>query len=199
MLIAKKVPPSEYQQVEFIESTGTQWIDTGIIPSATSKLEATAQFTVDYSGIEANYLCGITGGTGRLAFGYAGTQSKTLFSVMIGGKNFKGLVYFDTAKRIFSISGDGYVRVGDVSDKYDVSEFTGQYTIPIFAARRSTGIAYYSSMKLFNYKLYDGEILLRDFIPCYRKSDNEIGLYDLVTKTFYTNQGTGEFLKGEEV
>ena len=30
-------------------------------------------------------------------------------------------------------------------------------------------------------------------IPCVRKSDNKPGMYDTVTKTFYTNAGNGEF------
>ena len=34
------------------------------------------------------------------------------------------------------------------------------------------------------------------FIPCYRKIDNVIGMYDLIGKTFYFNQGTGSFTKG---
>lgn len=38
-----------------------------------------------------------------------------------------------------------------------------------------------------------------DLIPCYRKSDVEIGMYDLVSKTFLTNAGTGTFTKGGDV
>lgn len=38
-----------------------------------------------------------------------------------------------------------------------------------------------------------------EFVPCYRKSDGEIGMYDTVSKTFYTNAGTGTFLKGADV
>lgn len=41
--------------------------------------------------------------------------------------------------------------------------------------------------------------LVRKFIPCVRNEDNKIGMYDYITKNFYTNQGTGEFLKGEDV
>ncbi|MBR3423660.1 MAG: hypothetical protein IKG80_04140 [Clostridia bacterium] len=37
------------------------------------------------------------------------------------------------------------------------------------------------------------------YVPCYRKSDNEIGLYDLVTDDFLTNAGTGTFRKGGNV
>lgn len=36
-------------------------------------------------------------------------------------------------------------------------------------------------------------------VPCYRKSDGVIGMYDTVSKTFYTNEGTGAFTKGADV
>ena len=48
-------------------------------------------------------------------------------------------------------------------------------------------------------KIYDGETLIRDMIPCYRKSDNKPGMYDTVNGTFYTNAGTGEFVVGPDV
>lgn len=40
---------------------------------------------------------------------------------------------------------------------------------------------------------------IRNFIPCYRKSDNEPGMYDTITGTFYTNSGTGTFTVGNDV
>ena len=48
-------------------------------------------------------------------------------------------------------------------------------------------------------EFYISEELKRNFIPCYRKSDNVIGMYDLVEEKFYTNQGNGEFLKGRDI
>lgn len=39
----------------------------------------------------------------------------------------------------------------------------------------------------------------RNFIPCYRKSDMKPGMYDTVTGTFYTNQGSGEFILGPSI
>ena len=41
--------------------------------------------------------------------------------------------------------------------------------------------------------------LIYDFIPCYRKSDNVAGMYDLVSEQFFTNVGTGEFIVGPNV
>lgn len=36
-------------------------------------------------------------------------------------------------------------------------------------------------------------------VPCYRKSDNEIGMYDMFSGNFYTNAGTGKFSKGSDI
>jgi hypothetical protein len=72
-----------------------------------------------------------------------------------------------------------------------------------------TGAYSPAKIKLYYARYYDNLILVRDFIPCYVNTEvvnNEItylagtiGLYDLVENKFYTNQGTGEFLKGNEV
>ena len=56
-----------------------------------------------------------------------------------------------------------------------------------------------SKAKCYYAKIWEDDVLVRNFIPCYRKSDNEPGLYDTVNKVFYTNSGTGEFLVGPEV
>ena len=53
--------------------------------------------------------------------------------------------------------------------------------------------------KTYYFKIYKNKKLIRHFIPCYRKSDGVIGLYDLVNDVFYTNSGTGEFEKGADV
>ena len=54
-------------------------------------------------------------------------------------------------------------------------------------------------MRLYYLKMYSDGDLVRDYVPCYRKSDSVIGLYDLVSKTFYTNQGSGTFTKGGDI
>ena len=53
-------------------------------------------------------------------------------------------------------------------------------------------------LKLYYFEMYDNDILIRHYIPCYRKSDGKIGLYDIVEGKFYTNEGEGEFLKGKD-
>ena len=45
----------------------------------------------------------------------------------------------------------------------------------------------------YSFKIWKGDTMIRDFVPCYRKSDNVAGMYDLLNNTFYTNNGTGSF------
>ncbi len=54
------------------------------------------------------------------------------------------------------------------------------------------------------YKLYlarcsKGYEIVREYIPCYRKSDGVIGLYEKFTGAFLENAGTGAFTKGADI
>ena len=54
-------------------------------------------------------------------------------------------------------------------------------------------------IKLYQFTVLQYGIPIRDLYPCYRKSDNVIGLYDIVNEVFYTNGGIGLFYKGPNV
>ena len=43
------------------------------------------------------------------------------------------------------------------------------------------------------------DVIVRDFVPCYRKSDSVVWMYDLVTNQFYTNKWTWTFAKWPDV
>lgn len=52
---------------------------------------------------------------------------------------------------------------------------------------------------IYSFKITQWGTLIRDFIPCYRKSDNVIWLLDIVNKVFYTNQWSWSFTKWPDV
>ena len=57
----------------------------------------------------------------------------------------------------------------------------------------------YGKHRISRVKIYiDGNTLSFDGVPCYKNND-EIGLYDSVNDVFYTNKGTGTFIKGADV
>jgi hypothetical protein len=55
-----------------------------------------------------------------------------------------------------------------------------------------------SAMRLYRFTMIQDDIYLRDFIPCRRKSDSKVGLFDLVTGQFYTSP-TGNFTAGSVI
>lgn len=60
---------------------------------------------------------------------------------------------------------------------------------------------YYSpfAFNLYSMTIKENDIMVRNFVPCYHKADNIIGLYDTINNAFYTNVGIGSFGKGPDV
>lgn len=59
----------------------------------------------------------------------------------------------------------------------------------------------YMNAKIYYFKMYSWQNfdLIRNFVPCYRKSDWVIWMYDLVWWQFYTNSWGGSFTKWNDV
>jgi len=52
---------------------------------------------------------------------------------------------------------------------------------------------YSSSLKIYYVKIFEGDTLIRNMIPCYRNDDKKVGMYDTINNVFYTNDGSGNF------
>ena len=183
--------PAGYQEVEYIESTGTQWIDTGIsVPHATARVVVDFEITSIPTSSEGPY--SVTGHTNNAFnwttnFLYIYTDSTFAVCGVVAGSATKGQRYvFDYNSNGYSVNGGNFVSAART--------YTDGYNDTIFY---SSGR--YSKFRLYAYKLYDGNTLVRDMIPCYRKSDHVAGMYDLANGVFYTNAGSGVFTKGADV
>ena len=199
--VGDKILPDEYQQIEYIESTGTQYIDTGYSPNANTVLETELQYTIDLlSAPNREYLNGLSGfvspNNSRFAYGYSRAVTSDYFYIGISNVNISTFVAADANKHKFIIRANGSWQIDDRIGSQDVTEFSSQGTLYVFA-RNVNGINSPSHLRVYSYKLYEADKLVKNFIPCYRKSDNVIGMYDLVDSMFYMNEGTGSFLKGE--
>jgi len=196
--------PSEYQEVEWIGSSGTQYIDSGILRQVETKIQLKicpqTNSTIDntYIGVRdsssGNGCLNLIGQYySRFSFVHQGT------TLINGGE----LIQYN---RIYDIEGyfgsnNSYLKVDNVKiyDENVVKSYTGNRTYYLFARNSNGTVVFNSYIRLSYCKMFINDILARDFIPCYRKSDNEIGMYDLVNGVFYTNQGTGTFTKDADV
>lgn len=196
----QRILPREYQQVEYIESTGTQYIDAGF--------KANQNTGFDITFLTKSKLNNITGEFGSIM---GARESSTVNEYQLStftNSTDKGLLRFESATRDADISENKKIRATLLNKVYTSPNgvqyilnltFSTPVNLTIFALNNNESIVQHGKTQLYSLKLYDGDKLIRDYIPCYRISDNAIGLYDLVESKFYTNSGTGVFLKGSNV
>ena len=186
--------PEEYQEVEYIESTGTQYLDTKIVTNNNSKIVIQAQAT------DANI------GTGYRLFGsrtgakignFISTNNGKVY-VDYGGSSFEASLALDNGVHVYNLDKNKFYYDGVLLKEWNVVEFSSPSNAYLFGAYHDGGIVI-KPWRIWYCRLYDNDVLVRDLVPCYRKSDNTIGMYDIVSGAFFTNAGTGEFLKGINV
>lgn len=185
-----------YQEVEYIESSGTQYINTGVNPNQDISIEA--KLYTEETGNKnwfGSVLWEDSNITGIGFNSFSTTQVEWIFN--------KNSIWVrsnatDIVGKPFIVKfGNGKLEINNNQiATFTTPDFSIAQPISIFI--RTGGIAYISG-RVYYFKIYDGDTLVRDFIPCYRKSDNVIGLYDKVEDKFYTNAGTGTFTKGADV
>ncbi len=184
--------PSGFQQVEYIQSSGTQYIDTGVpITSDLRMVLERANIDID-EGFEGA-IFNDDSSVSIFTWGY-NSNLNNKYSSLIGSNPSAWIssnVSADTEKHIFDLSNG--------SQKIDGVEYGTQtiqpylFAIGLFAWHMREGWNERRKARVYSCKFYNGDTLIRDFIPCYRKSDNEIGLYDIINGQFYTNSGSGSF------
>ncbi len=193
--------PDEYQAVEYLEGTTTsgssgQYIDTGFVPNQDTRVIADFEYTYVDNG---RYFTGSEDANGykqRYRFGTSGTNGGTW---AIGYNNqivYEGVP--DTERHVLDFNKNIVSLDNNVLYEFSYGSFIGYGNIYIFAINTS-GTRAQGPEKVYSYKIYDNEVLVRDYVPCYRKSDHVAGLYDKVNNVFYTNDGSGTFVVGSDV
>ena len=215
--------PAGYTQLAFLESSGTQYIDTGVVFGKTNGFSITYQVVApDLTGNQI--ICGSRNDDGDTRC-ILGCNSPVYRTYMTNGTDVvtnsfrQSLAYVGWNDLKFSMSTghrvDDYTKgVADVnfrnSGTYDcrhaksggLDELTAQ-TAPfyLFAGKMvaPTETMYYGRCRIWEARISAGEDVIRHFVAARRESDSELGMYDLVNDVFYTNQGTGTFKGGEPV
>lgn len=177
--------------VDYIESSGTQYIDTGFKPNANTRvivdLEVTKTPTTPVGVYGArtaynvkNYSLTIT----------ANATFRSDYNTFIN-QNFSasalGRHTVDKNKNKTTVEGE--------SKSYNAASFQCDYNLVIFAWNESNKKTNFSSIKLYSFKLYDNGTLIMDLVPC-KDSNGVYGLYDKISGTVYYNSGSGEFTGG---
>ena len=193
--------PSGYQQVEYIESSGTQYIDTGwvnnkkAIHSYKMKFRALALTEGGFFGQFSSPA--IRPGTLWMSV------NDSAFRMSIGSDNSaisKVSYAYDTDIHTFTNeinnSNKTYRVTYDNTESYKTYSGTVYSDISICLFRSSTNTYRPISTRIFYFIICENGQEARHLIPVVRNTDDKPGMYDLVNDVFYTNAGTGEFTWG---
>lgn len=170
------------------------WIDTGIIPNT----DTTSM--IKFMNLSV---------TGDVIYGYYDDSDAKDYRLF----NANNLMYFDCLgtrlvkggislyqDNIYELEiGNNYVKdiLSDsilLSGTY--SPFTGYNTITLNSYKNGSSI---SKNRWYYVKIFDDSTIVRDMVPCIRLTDNVVGMYDLVSKSFFSSLSQDAFLAGNPI
>lgn len=200
--------PSEYTQVEYLESSGTQYIDTGIVLKSKATVTTVGQ-SVQGSTTSGPYsFWGFMGSDTLPRWGWSifsnrwlpdlNTTSQYAGTADTNKHTFINTCYYENNVLQYDSLLDGNsVSVGRVES---LATYTSNSLSAYLFARNTGGTAgNFLACRIFSYEIVQDDVLVINLIPARRKSDNVLGMYDTVTSTFLTNAGTGTFTAGADV
>ena len=186
-------------EVEFLESTGTQWIEIGMTFDARCVLDMTFQFTrfVNYATCHGQTTT-TASGSARFAFG-KGAASWNDWYCGIGDKNYRTGMALDLAVHKFVVDapGDKFVIDGTTYNvgwtSFELPSNPNSATLYNRARVNSSELdASGVYGKLYCCKIWQNGVLVRDYVPVRKRT---VGyLYDRVTRKLFGNAGTGDFI-----
>lgn len=200
MTEVKKKLPSQYQEVDYIITANDCYFNLG---------------TMSYAdiGFECDYLCThrnnsygphVISTTNSYVIFNPRSTSLTRFDIK--GGSVHDMAVLPLGKKIHvtgNLDGSGTCTASyddvNLTSTCNLSTVTSG-DVYLFAYAMDTSDTKFALLgNCYGIKFYDAGVLRQDWVPCYRKADNVIGLYDVINNVFKTTDGTGTLGKGGDI
>ena len=179
--------PSGYTQLEYIESTGSQYIDTGINPTLETYVCAKMMVTEAPSSYGRFFGSRASSST-RFGVFHSASSDSIRFCFASNDVTIVSPVEIGT---VYTITVDGVsCDVNGTSAELSETSIDNSYSIYLFGENKVG-----SAGDLMKGRLYSCVMSGRDFVPA-KNSSGEVGLFDMVTQTFYTDAAGVGFVAG---
>ena len=187
-------------QVVYLESTGTQYIDTGFKPNQDTRIVATMQCVTStnygrlfgcgkYSTLNSVMIDYETGITGTLHIKYGNNSSWTTISSVHG----------DYETHTYDFNKNNFYLDSELVSSNTYGAFQSTSNLGIFTYINGNNVGQSTEFfigRLYSFQIYDNDVLIRDFIPV--RVGQEGCLYDKVSGELFSNAGTGNFISGND-
>ncbi len=189
--------PAQYEVVDYIQSSGTQYIDTGLYPNqdygAVVSFKYIAQGFVFGAELNwANKSFDLIPSPDGVTYVYDGSTSFRYYGTM----NTTSLYTCDLKGRVGKLYKDEAL-IYEYTDPFTRS-FTSSYKLVLFALNRGGSIRENGKIKMYACDIYENDVVLRSFVPVFDTINQVYGLYDVVGQQFYGNLGSGNFTGGND-
>ena len=206
-LTQQGVLPSGYTQLEYLDSTGTQYIDTNWIPgTGTHSVEIDFEFltaegsvlfggrpesSVNVFGFGADLTSGMQ--KWQMRSGTATNWNYSTVSPTVGTR-YNAVASFTNGSQSLVVDG---TTVISSSNSMNLTGMVKQILFGIYTASNSQYAC--AKFRVWSCVIKTNDAVVRNFIPAKRNSDGALGMYDTANSTFYPNAGTGTFIAGPEM
>jgi hypothetical protein len=200
--------PGEYQEVEYVQAAENvgAYINLGFAFDTAATVKIGIYLS---SNFNAAYPFGAAENSGKYRFmitspydggayiyGYGSTGSAYQAARVTGTKNAINEIEYAIKSGKVSV----YAKPSGSSVSPTSISYTMSSNLYLFAQNYNGSARWGGQRRISYFQYYDKtDTLICDLVPCYRKSDGVIGMYDVVRKLFLTNVGSGSFTKGGNV
>lgn len=197
----------DYIELEYLQSSGTQYIDTGVNDKNGMIFECKFMLPSIY-GSTWNTIVGVqdtadsdSNGSNAPLMTYS---DRTKFAMYVGtanqNSNFAVATSTMYVAKACTYTGNTYLTLNGTTQTFTNTGTRGTKSIYMFGLNNGGNLGYASSSRIYYLKLTDSNgVVVRDFIPVKRKVDNVLCMYDKVSGLYFTNKGSGTFTAGPEI
>ena len=204
------VVPSGMKRLDYIESTGTQYIDTGILPTLDMSFETV------FACSSINYGRDLVGSVSK-PYSNVGSQYSPLALFMCAGSYANGMlvaccslsesrtgveIAYDTSYHKYwcSVASQAIDAVTNVPSEV-VTEYPAPPIAPNLSLQVFKGNCWWTNdhkmqEKVKYFKVWTNDVVVCRLVPVCRMNGDEFeyGMYDAVSGSFFANAGTGAFI-----
>lgn len=185
--------PEGYTQLGYIESTGSQYIDTGFIPNQDTRITMTAVLTESPSEFAA-FFGARTGGNNQ--FWLFWNENNNIFQGRYGTATIN--ISVSAQQECVCDFNKNNLSINRTSGSTGAATFQSSYSAYLCGVNSSGALQYPASIRIYSCEIYNDGTLVRTFVPV-KNEAGAVGLYDATGKSFYANTGSGSFTAGPEV
>lgn len=188
--------PSEYQQVDRLNANINAYLSIDYYPTQNTRIHIgmsnnNINGNAPIFGVRNESYVGVWsfvrnfdfGGNGSYRYNFSSMQQGVIYDIEIGYKNGSPKLIVD----------------GSELFQYPVREFSMTKPFLLWGGWNGASLINNNSATFTFCEIYESDVLQISLYPCYRKSDNVAGMYDIVNDIFYTSAGTGTFIVGADV